>query len=67
MSKPIYENPKVREVRGGGVPLRRLGADSDIASAVPFLDSDEAEYITGHQLVVDGGVSNSVMAHLPRE
>ena len=67
MSKPIYENPKVREIRGGGVPLRRLGADSDIASAVLFLDSDEADYITGHQLVVDGGVSNSVMAHLPRE
>ena len=66
MSKPIYADPKVREVRGGGVPLRRLGDANDIAQAVLFLDSDDAQYIHGHQLVVDGGVSNSVMAHLPR-
>ena len=67
MSKPIYANPKVREVRGGGVPVRRLGADHDIANAVLYLDSEEAGYISGHQLVVDGGVSNSVFAHLPRD
>ncbi len=67
MSKPIYENPRVREVRGGGVPSRRLGEANDIAQAVLFLDSDNASYINGHQLVVDGGVINSVMAHLPRE
>jgi NAD(P)-dependent dehydrogenase (short-subunit alcohol dehydrogenase family) len=67
MSKPIYENPKIREVRGGGVPSRRLGEANDIAQAVLFLDSENASYINGHQLVVDGGVINSVMAHLPRE
>ncbi|MDA9667070.1 SDR family oxidoreductase, partial [Luminiphilus sp.] len=66
MSKPIYADPKVREVRGGGVPLRRLGDANDIAQAVLFLDSEDAQYINGHQLVIDGGVSNSVMAHLPR-
>lgn len=67
MSKPIYADPKVRAVRGGGVPLRCLGEARDIADAVLFLDSDAAKYIHGHQLVVDGGVSNSVMAHLPRQ
>jgi len=67
MSKPIFENPKVRAVRGGGVPLRALGEAADIAEAVLFLDSEGAKYISGHELVVDGGVSNSVMAHLPRE
>ena len=67
MSKPIFENPKVRAVRGGGVPLRALGDAADIAEAVLFLDSEGAKYISGHELVVDGGVSNSVMAHLPRE
>ena len=67
MSKPIFENPKVRATRGGGVPLRSLGEAADIAEAVLFLDSDSAKYISGHELVVDGGVSISVMAHLPRE
>jgi NAD(P)-dependent dehydrogenase (short-subunit alcohol dehydrogenase family) len=67
MSKPIFENPKVRATRGGGVPLRRLGEAADIAEAVLFLDSDGAKYISGHELVIDGGVSISVMAHLPRE
>ena len=67
MSKPIFENPKVRAVRGGGVPLRALGEAADIAEAVLFLDSEGAKYISGHELVVGGGVSNSVMAHLPRE
>ena len=52
---------------GGGVPLRCLGEAADIAEAVLFLDSDGAKYISGHELVVDGGVSISVMAHLPRE
>lgn len=66
MSKPIYEDPRIREVRSGGVPLRRLGTASDIASAVLFLDSDQATYISGHELVVDGGVINSVLAQLPR-
>ena len=67
MSQPIFENPKVRATRGGGVPLRCLGEAADIAEAVLFLDSDGAKYISGHELVVDGGVSISVMAHLPRE
>ena len=67
MSKPIFENPRVRAMRGGGVPLRCLGEAADIAEAVLFLDSDGAKYISGHELVVDGGVSISVMAHLPRE
>lgn len=67
MSKPIFENPKVRAVRGGGVPLRALGEAADIAEAVLFLDSEGAKYISGHELVVDGGVSTSVMAQLPRE
>src|SRR5262245_35739551 len=37
------------------IPLKRLGNDEDIVNAVLFFASDEAAYITGQQLVIDGG------------
>ena len=39
------------------IPLRRLGKPEDIANACVFLASDEAEYITGQVLEVDGGLT----------
>jgi NAD(P)-dependent dehydrogenase (short-subunit alcohol dehydrogenase family) len=38
-------------------PAGRLGKPGDVAAAVLFLTSDEAEYITGQMLTVDGGRS----------
>jgi 3-oxoacyl-[acyl-carrier protein] reductase len=40
----------------GQTPLRRMGTPEDIASAVKFLASDEASFITGHVLDVNGGI-----------
>jgi 3-oxoacyl-[acyl-carrier protein] reductase len=39
------------------VPLRKIGSSDDVASAVVFLASEEAGYITGHVLNVDGGMA----------
>ena len=39
------------------VSCRRLGTPADIAHAVSYLASDEASYVTGHVLVVDGGLT----------
>jgi 3-oxoacyl-[acyl-carrier protein] reductase len=38
------------------IPLGRLGSPEDVAAAVRFLVSDEAAYITGHVLAVNGGM-----------
>jgi 3-oxoacyl-[acyl-carrier protein] reductase len=38
------------------IPLKRLGTSHDVASAVAFLASDEASYITGQVLAVNGGM-----------
>ncbi len=42
-----------------GSPPHRLGRPEDIARAIRFLLSDDAAYITGHELVVDGGVTKT--------
>jgi len=40
----------------GAVPLGRVGTPADVAAAVVFLASDEASYVTGHTLRVNGGM-----------
>jgi len=46
----------VKETLSKQIPLGRLGQPSDVAEAVKFLASDEAGYITGHVLHVNGGM-----------
>ena len=48
--------PELREQMLKFVPLGRVGKDTDVANAVCFLASDEASYITGHVLNVNGGL-----------
>jgi NAD(P)-dependent dehydrogenase (short-subunit alcohol dehydrogenase family) len=48
--------PERRDAFERHTPLGRLGEPEDIARAVRFLMSDEASYVTGTQLIVDGGV-----------
>jgi NAD(P)-dependent dehydrogenase (short-subunit alcohol dehydrogenase family) len=67
MGAAIYTDPDVRAARSQSVPVGSLGTAEDVAEAVAFLVSDKARYTTGHQLMVDGGVSFSLKNHLPRK
>jgi 2-hydroxycyclohexanecarboxyl-CoA dehydrogenase len=61
----LVETPSFLQTYGGkpdlldafkkAIPLNRLGHSEDVASTVLFLASDEAEYITGQALSIDGG------------
>jgi NAD(P)-dependent dehydrogenase (short-subunit alcohol dehydrogenase family) len=47
--------PDMLERLVAGIPLQRIGTPEDIAEAVVYLCSDSAAFITGHNLVIDGG------------
>lgn len=66
MSEPIYGDPEVRELRQKRVPLNKLGSADDVAVAVLFLVGEDAAYITGQTLAVDGGISISALRALSR-
>lgn len=48
--------PEARAAMSSQIPLERLGSPNDVASAVAFLASEHAAYITGQVLVIDGGL-----------
>jgi 3-oxoacyl-[acyl-carrier protein] reductase len=54
MTDPLPD--KVKQEMLGKIPLGRMGTDRDVAAAIVFLASEEAGYITGHVLDVNGGM-----------
>ena len=51
----VYPNEEARAQRQDAIPMGRLGDMDDVAKGVLFLASDEASYMTGSELVIDGG------------
>lgn len=49
-------NEKQKETIMGAIPMRRMGNGAEIASAVTWLASDEASYVTGQTIHVNGGM-----------
>ena len=45
------------KTRNNQVPMKKMGSSFDVANAVLFLASDEAKYITGTEIIVDGGLT----------
>ena len=57
INKDLIEHPEKREEVEAEIPLGRLGTPEEIAAAVSWLASDEADYITGTTLFVDAGMT----------
>ena len=52
------KNPKAKNDLEKFIPLKRVGKPEDISNASMFLLSDQANYITGTELIVDGGITS---------
>ncbi|HSB72983.1 MAG TPA: glucose 1-dehydrogenase [Candidatus Methylomirabilis sp.] len=57
MTRDLHAQPGVREKRTGLTLLGRLATPEDIAWGILYLASDESSYMTGSELVIDGGVT----------
>lgn len=55
LTATAYADPETARVLRADVPLGRIGVAEEIADAVAFLASDDARYMTGAEIVVDGG------------
>ena len=55
MTESTYSDPDMLAQRLRSMPLGRIGTSEDIAYGVLYLASDEAAYVTGSELVIDGG------------
>ena len=57
MTQTFHSIPEVWRERVGKTPLGRMGTPEDIAAGVLYLASDESSFVTGSELVIDGGMT----------
>jgi glucose 1-dehydrogenase len=65
MTAAVYADERLAAERAALVPLGRVATPEDIADVVAFLLGPDARYITGHDLIVDGGVTGNLLGRLP--
>lgn len=65
LSERLYSDPDLLRRREAFVPLGSIGTPRQIADAVLFLASERSAYVTGQELLVDGGVAQTVVQSFP--
>jgi NAD(P)-dependent dehydrogenase (short-subunit alcohol dehydrogenase family) len=60
-----YADPAARTARAGRIPLRRMGEPEDMAAVAAFLLGPDAAYVSGAELLADGGLAQTLMSSLP--
>ena len=65
MAEAVYADEDLHERRRRMVPLGRIGLPEDIGRVVAFLLSPDAGYVTGQHIVVDGGLSDTLVRYIP--
>ena len=66
MTEAYYQVGDVAKRRDTAVPIGRVARPEDIADVVTFLASDRARYITGADIIADGGFAQTLMSSVPR-
>ncbi|HJQ59197.1 MAG TPA: SDR family oxidoreductase [Vineibacter sp.] len=66
MSEAFYQHNETAQRRAELVPVGRVGGPQDIADAVVWLSSERAAYVSGEEVIVDGGVTQTLMGLIPR-
>ncbi|RIK98012.1 MAG: hypothetical protein DCC71_21315 [Proteobacteria bacterium] len=67
LTQLLVEHPVIRGEYASNIPMGRVGKADEVAAAIAFLASDDAAYVTGATLVVDGGVTAATgQAHFTR-
>lgn len=61
----VYKNNELAQARADIVPWGRVGVPEDIANAVGFLLGPDSTYMTGQNLLVDGGFTDSLLSKIP--
>ena len=57
MTRAHHDNPNIHEERVAKMQLGRMGLPEDIATVILYLASDESSFVTGAELVIDGGMT----------
>jgi NAD(P)-dependent dehydrogenase (short-subunit alcohol dehydrogenase family) len=57
LTESYHAQPEIREARVAATPMGRMGLPEDIVTGILYLASDESSFVTGSELVIDGGMT----------